>query len=64
MEEFPAIYDGIEMNIGLNGRYVLDALSAMNEDEFIMELKDESNAAIIRPVAGKNPLYIIMPMRI
>lgn len=64
MEEFPANYDGGEMNIGLNGRYILDALSVMNEDEFIMELKDEESAAIIRPVVGKNYLYVIMPMRI
>ncbi len=63
-EEFPVIYDGIEMNIGLNGRYVLDVLNAMNEGECIMELKDESSAAILRPAVGNNPIYVIMPMRI
>jgi DNA polymerase-3 subunit beta len=64
MEEFPAMYDGTEMNIGFNGRYIIDALSAIDEDEFLLELKDETSAAIIRPAEGKNLLYVIMPMRV
>jgi DNA polymerase-3 subunit beta len=64
IEEFPAIYDGTEMNIGFNGRYIIDALSAIDEDEILLELKDETSAAIIRPAVGKNLLYVIMPMRV
>jgi DNA polymerase-3 subunit beta len=64
MEVFPAIYDGSELNIGFNGRYVLEALNALDEDEFLIELKDETNAALIKPVSGENPLYVIMPMRV
>jgi DNA polymerase-3 subunit beta len=64
MEEFPAIYEGTEMNIGFNGRYIIDALSAIDEDEFLLELKDETSAAIIRPAVGKDLLYVIMPMRV
>lgn len=63
MEEYPAIYDGPDMNIGFNGRYIIDALSAIDEDEFIFELKDETSAAIIRPASSKTSLYVIMPMR-
>jgi DNA polymerase-3 subunit beta len=64
MEVFPAIYDGSELNIGFNGRYFLEALSAIDEDEFLLELKDETNAAVIKPVTGQNLLYVIMPMRV
>lgn len=64
MEVFPVIYDGSEVNIGFNGRYILEALSAMDEDEFLIELKDETNAAVIKPVTRENPLYVIMPMRV
>lgn len=64
MEVFPAIYDGSEFSIAFNGRYILEALSAMHEDEFLLELKDEANAAIIKPVTQQNPLYVIMPMRV
>ena len=64
IEEFPALYDGDEFNIGFNARYIIDALSVMDEDEFFLELKDEASAAIIRPASGQNPLYVIMPMRV
>lgn len=64
MEVFPAIYDGSEINIGFNARYILEALSAVDEDEFLIELKDETDAAVIKPVTGQNPLYVIMPMRV
>ena len=64
IEEFPAIYDGVELNVGFNARYILDALGAIDEDEIFMELKDETSAAVIRPASGQNPLYVIMPMRV
>ena len=64
MEVFPASYDGSEVNIGFNARYILDALNAIDEDEILMELKDETNAAVIKPAIGKNPFYVVMPMRV
>jgi len=64
MEVFPVIYDGNEFNIGFNARYILDALNVMEEDEFLIELKDEANAAVIKPATQENPLYVIMPMRV
>ena len=64
MEEFPAIYDGGEMNIRFNARYVLDAINEIEEEEFLIELKDEGSAALIRPASEKNPLYVIMPLRV
>ncbi|NIS61782.1 MAG: hypothetical protein GTO13_14105 [Proteobacteria bacterium] len=64
MEVFPAIYDGSEFSIGFNGRYILEALSAIHEEEFALELKDEANAAVIKPVTQPNPIYVIMPMRV
>jgi DNA polymerase-3 subunit beta len=63
-EEFAVMYDGSEMSIGFNGRYIIDALNAIDDDECLLELKDESNAVIIRPAAAENPVYVIMPMRI
>jgi len=64
VEEFPASYDGDELSIGFNARYMLDAVSEIDEEEFILEVKDEASAALIRPVSGQSPLYVIMPMRV
>lgn len=64
VEVFPAVYDGTELNIGFNARYMIEALNALDEDEFLMELKDEANAVLIKPATGQNVLYVIMPMRV
>lgn len=64
MEVFPAIYDGSEFSVGFNARYILEALGALDENEFFLELKDEANAAVIKPATRENPLYVIMPMRV
>ena len=64
MEEFPIVYDGSEMHIGFNGRYILEALSEIHEDEFLIELSDETSAGVIRPASEQNPVYVIMPMRV
>ncbi len=64
MEVFAATYDANEFSIGFNARYILEALNAMEEEEFLLELKDETNAAVIKPATGENPLYVIMPMRV
>jgi DNA polymerase-3 subunit beta len=64
MEVFPAVYDGSEVTIGFNARFILEVLNAIDEDEFLLELKDEANAALIKPATGQNPLYVIMPMRV
>lgn len=63
-EVFPSTYDGIELKMGFNARYILEALNAIDEDEFVIQLKDETNAAIIKPVTEQNSLYVIMPMRV
>jgi DNA polymerase-3 subunit beta len=63
-EVFPAVYDGTELNIGFNARYILEALNALDEEEFLLELKDEANAVLIKPVTQQNALYVIMPMRV
>lgn len=63
-EEFPAPYEGNEINLGFNARYVLEALNEIGEDEFCIEIKDETSAAIIRPASEKNPVYVVMPMRV
>jgi DNA polymerase-3 subunit beta len=64
VEEFPANYEGQELSIGFNARYMLDAVNEIDEEEFILELKDEASAALIRPASGHSPLYVIMPMRV
>ena len=63
-EEIDIDYDGEELIIGFNARYVLDALASMKTEEVLIELKDEASAGIFRPVGQKGQICIVMPMKL
>ena len=66
-EEVDVVYEGPPIDIGFNARYLIEALSVIEGEEVVMELKDEGNPGIMKPSSLKEPsrqLSIIMPMRI
>lgn len=66
-EEVDVVYEGPPLEIGFNARYLIEALSVIDTDEVVMELKDEGSPGIIRSPSSKDSshqLCIIMPMRI
>ena len=65
-ESLPIQYDGPEISIGFNARYVLDFLGAVGIDKLILSLKDEMTQALLKPKEGKGQdyRYVIMPMRL
>jgi len=63
-EELEADYAGDEMSIGFNGKYVVDFLSAITDDQIALELKGELDPGLIRPISGDEYLGVVMPMRI
>lgn len=63
-EEIDARYDGDELVVGFNGRYVMDVLSALSCDEVQIELSGPSDACVLRPAGGGGFLGVIMPMRL
>jgi DNA polymerase-3 subunit beta len=63
-EELAVDYDGEPLTINFNGRYLLDVLGVLDSELVQLELKEELSAAIIRPVNGKEHIYVVMPMRL
>ena len=78
-EEVEVVYEGSPLEVGFNGRYLLEALDVVDTSEIRMELKDEGSPAIMRPstqrlrcsseknsslLGSNDQLFIIMPMRI
>jgi DNA polymerase-3 subunit beta len=66
-EEVEVVYEGPPLEIGFNARYLIEVLNVIDTEEVIMELKDEGNPGIIKPLSSIEPsdqLCIIMPMRI
>ncbi|TDJ05279.1 MAG: DNA polymerase III subunit beta [Deltaproteobacteria bacterium] len=63
-EDIPVEYDGKEMEIGFNARYLLDTLATFNEGKIILELNNELSPIIIKSSNSPNYLGIIMPLKL
>jgi DNA polymerase-3 subunit beta len=66
-EEVEVVYEGPPIEIGFNARYLMEALNVIDTGEVVIELKDEGNPGIIKPLSSiepSNQFCIIMPMRI
>ncbi len=63
-ETVPVDYSGAEVVIGFNSRYLLDALTPIEGDQVVMEVKDGTSPGVLRNVEGNDYVCVIMPMRI
>ncbi|MFH1287279.1 MAG: DNA polymerase III subunit beta [bacterium] len=57
-------YNGPDMEFGYNYRYLLDIYKNLNTKEIIFEWTQPFQPGLIRPKSAKNPIYIVMPIRI
>ncbi len=56
-------YEGKDINIAFNSQYLLDGLTALDEEEVILKLLDPLKPGLIKPLGSENFLYLIMPVR-
>jgi DNA polymerase-3 subunit beta len=63
-EELEIQYQGEEIKIGFNVGYLIDAISVIEEEEVIIELKDSNSSALMYGKGNDESKYVIMPMRI
>jgi DNA polymerase-3 subunit beta len=63
-EELDVDFTGDKLSIGFNAKYLLDALSAVPEDEVALELGGELDPGVVKPVGNTDFVGVIMPMRI
>ena len=57
-------YAGEEVSIAFNSRYILDALSPMEDDAVVLEFKDALSPGVIKSAEDDGYRCVIMPMRI
>ncbi|MBQ9272295.1 MAG: DNA polymerase III subunit beta [Mogibacterium sp.] len=62
-EKVEIINDGEDLNIGINSRYLKDALSVIDDEEISINFKDSISPAIIKPLKGDKYTYLILPIR-
>jgi DNA polymerase-3 subunit beta len=63
-EEIEVQYQGKEMRIGFNARYVLDVLASMHDEIVRVELNDQLSPGLVRPNSDASYTCVVMPMRI
>lgn len=57
-------YDGMDVDIGFNARYLLDTLSNFSATEVDLHLQDGGSPAVVTADANPELLCVIMPMRV
>lgn len=57
-------YNGREMEIGFNAKYLIDTLATFEEGEIQFEMNNEFSAVVIKSPAVPNMLGIIMPLKL
>ena len=62
-EKVEIINEGEDLNIGINSKYLKDALSVIDDEEIIINFRDSVSPAIIRPLKGDKYTYLILPIR-
>ena len=62
-EKVEIINDGDSLNIGLNSKYLKDALSVIEDEEIMMNFRDSISPCIIKPLKGDKYTYLILPIR-
>jgi len=63
-ESITVDYSGEEVAIAFNSRYILDALSPMEDDSVVFEFKDALSPGVIKSADDDGYRCVIMPMRI
>ena len=63
-EEIAISYSGESVSVGLNAKYVLDILNVMDDEEVVLNLKDEKSSCLITSNTDKDYQSIVMPMRL
>jgi DNA polymerase-3 subunit beta len=60
--EIDATVEGEEAKIAFNGKYLIDVLSVLNEQQVALEVTSPSSPGVIRPVGVDNYVHVVMPM--
>ena len=63
-EDIKANYNGSEIEIGFNSRYVMDILDNLEGKDIKISFNDNSNPIIIQEKIESDNVYVLMPMRV
>ena len=63
-EEIEADTKVDSLAIGFNVNYLLDALSALRDEQVILQLRDANSSALVRESGNERSRHVVMPLRL
>ncbi|MDA3904307.1 MAG: DNA polymerase III subunit beta [Desulfuromusa sp.] len=63
-EEIDIIYNGDDISIGFNAKYIIEILQSIKNENIIFNLKDNISPGRINPENDEDHISVIMPMRL
>jgi DNA polymerase-3 subunit beta len=63
-ERLPIVYEGDDLTIGFNGKYLVDGLTVLECDEIQFDLQEDTKSAVIRPLGDTSYDYVVMPVKL
>ena len=63
-EDINLEYDGDELEIGFNSKYIMDIFNNLDDEEISINLKDGSSPITAQEKSNPNLVYVLMPMRV
>ncbi|MBT8198291.1 MAG: DNA polymerase III subunit beta, partial [Acidimicrobiia bacterium] len=63
-EHVPGEYNGEEMTVAFNTKYLTDGLSVAKGDDVVLETIDPLKPGLLRSAAGDAFRYLLMPVRL
>ena len=63
-EDMTIEYEGDEIEIGFNSKYIMDIVNNLEDNEISIYLKDNTSPVIAQENSNANLIYVLMPMRV
>ena len=63
-EDLTINYQGDEIEIGFNSKYIMDIVNNLEDTEISINLKDNTSPIIAQEYSNTNLVYVLMPMRV
>ena len=63
-EDLVIDYDGDEIEIGFNSKYIMDIVNNLEDNEISINLKNNTSPIIALESSNSNLVYVLMPMRV
>ena len=63
-EDLKINYNGNEIEIGFNSKYIMDIVNNLEDEEISINLKDNTSPIIAVENSNSNLVYVLMPMRV